>query len=127
MQKLTEESTKKSGQLEEMELEHRTATEKLNETSQQLRSLKEDYEKLHLAHRELQSERTLGIDDVLRSLEDSEGLREEQKVKLGKLEKELRKVKNQVKQLETRCASAEADVKSKSASLTEVHLATAIQ
>jgi hypothetical protein len=92
LQKLTEESTKKSGQLEEMELEHRTATEKLNENSQQLRSLKE-----------------------------------EQKVKLGKLEKELRKVKNQVKQLETRCASAEADAKSKSASLTEVHLATAIK
>ena len=127
LQKLTEESTKKSGQLEEIEHEHRTATEKLNENSKQLLSLKEDYEKLHLAHRGLQNERTLGIDDVLRNLEDSEGLREEQKVKIGKLEKELRKVKNQVKQLETRCASAEADAKSKSASLTEVHLVTAIQ
>ncbi|CAM6016790.1 unnamed protein product [Sphagnum balticum] len=116
------EAKRKAEEFDEMEMNFQIATQKLNDKEKQLNYLRDAHEKLCIANTGRQMQGHQEKETIINALEASQEKCEEQEEKLRKLEHDLGRAKNQMKQLEIRCKAAEAEVNTKSTSLIKVQL-----
>lgn len=109
---------------EEREQKHemaaQLASQQMIEKERQLKSLRDAHEKLLAVQKGKQAEERQEVREVIQVLESTHTKWEEQKAMIKELEQELSKVRKEAHQLDARASVAEADARSKAATLEKV-------